>query len=123
MFIFTMSRRASPYFASNSSSKIASSNVFEQSSPMLNTIGLEILPILRDHMVGRHRRLAAHADERQARQALFEGLVEGQRVGRVGVAAPGRCENLIPVRSPPPARPSSVDMSPFSKNETSAASM
>jgi hypothetical protein len=64
-----------PYLASNSSSKIASSNVLEQSRPMLNTIGLETLPILRLHITGGDRGLAAHADQRQL-VALLLGLVE-----------------------------------------------
>ena len=38
--------------ASNSSSKMASSKVFEHSRPMLNMIGLPILPILRFHITG-----------------------------------------------------------------------
>ena len=52
MFILTMSCFFRPYLASKSSSKMASSNVFEHSRPMLNTIGLPILPILRDHITG-----------------------------------------------------------------------
>src|SRR5688572_8810802 len=52
MFIFTMSCLLRPYLASNSSVKIASSNVFEQSRPMLNRNGLETLPALRSHIVG-----------------------------------------------------------------------
>ena len=41
-----------PYFVSNSSSKMASSKVFEHSRPSTNLIGLEILPILRCHITG-----------------------------------------------------------------------
>ena len=52
MFIFTISDLRSPYLASNSSVKMASSNVFEHSRPMLNTNGLETLPALRSHIVG-----------------------------------------------------------------------
>src|SRR3954454_19353377 len=52
MFIFTMSCFFKPYLASKSSSKMASSNVFEHSRPMLNTMGFEILPTLRCHITG-----------------------------------------------------------------------
>ena len=52
MFIFTMSSRRRPYLARNSSSKMESSKVFEHSSPMLNWMGLPILPILRCHITG-----------------------------------------------------------------------
>jgi hypothetical protein len=52
MFIFTMSCFFRPYLASNSSGKIASSKVFEQSRPMLNRNGLLTLPALRSHMTG-----------------------------------------------------------------------
>ena len=52
MFIFTISSLWRPYFARKSSSKMASSNVLEQSSPMLNRNGLPALPTLRDHMMG-----------------------------------------------------------------------
>ena len=52
MFIFTISDLGSPYFASNSSVKMASSNVFEHSRPMLNRNGLDTLPALRSHIVG-----------------------------------------------------------------------
>ena len=52
MFIFAISDFARPYLASNSSGKIASSNVFEQSRPMLKRNGLDTLPALRSHMIG-----------------------------------------------------------------------
>jgi len=52
MFILTISDLASPYLASNSSGKIASSKVFEHSRPMLNRNGLDTLPALRSHMIG-----------------------------------------------------------------------
>ncbi len=52
MFIFTMSCLARPYLVRNSSSKMESSKLFEQSSPMLKTMGLAILPILRLHITG-----------------------------------------------------------------------
>ena len=52
MFIFTMSCFWRPYLASNSSAKIASSNVFEHSRPMLKTNGFDTLPALRSHIVG-----------------------------------------------------------------------
>ena len=94
MFILTISDLARPYFASNSSAKMASSNVFEHSRPMLNTNGLETLPALRSHIVGGDDRLAAHADEGQPAEPLLLGLAEGQRVGAVGVAAAGRGEDL-----------------------------
>ena len=47
-----MSCLASPYFVQNSSSKMESSKVFEHRSPMLKTIGLPTLPILRLHITG-----------------------------------------------------------------------
>ena len=68
---------------------MASSNVFEHSRPMLNTIGLRDLADLAGPHHRRHRGLAAHADQGQLREARLLGLVEGQRVGRVGVAAAG----------------------------------
>ena len=52
MFIFTISDLARPYLASNSSGKMASSNVLEHSRPMLNRNGLDTLPALRSHMIG-----------------------------------------------------------------------
>src|SRR3954454_5811673 len=52
MFIFTMSCFFRPYLASKSSSKMASSNVFEHNRPMLNRNGLDTLPALRSHIVG-----------------------------------------------------------------------
>ena len=52
MFIFTMSSFFRPHLASKSSGKMASSNVFEHSSPMLKRNGLETLPALRSHMIG-----------------------------------------------------------------------
>ena len=52
MFIFLMSFLCSPYFASKSSSKIASSNVFEQRRPMLSDMRRATLPALRCFMTG-----------------------------------------------------------------------
>ena len=52
MLTFLMSAFLMPYLASKSSSKMASSNVFEQSRPMLKTIGLPTLPALRVHITG-----------------------------------------------------------------------
>ncbi len=52
MFIFTISALASPYLASNNSGKIASSNVLEHNSPMLNRNGRDTLPALRSHITG-----------------------------------------------------------------------
>ncbi|NCV96604.1 MAG: 4Fe-4S dicluster domain-containing protein [Acidimicrobiia bacterium] len=52
MFIFTMSSLRKPYLARKSSSKIASSNVFEHSRPMLKRNGLPVLPTLRFHITG-----------------------------------------------------------------------
>ena len=52
MFIFTMSCFLRPYLASNSSVKMASSNVFEHSSPMLNRNGRDTLPALRTVITG-----------------------------------------------------------------------
>ncbi len=51
MFIFLMSARARPYLASRSSSKIASSNVFEHSRPMLRLRRRATLPTLRWRMM------------------------------------------------------------------------
>ena len=47
MFIFTMSARCNPYFASKSSGKMASSNVFEHRSPMESASRRATLPVLR----------------------------------------------------------------------------
>ena len=52
MFILTMSARASPYFASKSSLKMASSNVLEQSSPTVRTKRRATLPALRACITG-----------------------------------------------------------------------
>src|SRR3954451_23792707 len=52
MFILTMSCFFKPYLASNSSGKIASSNVLLHSSPIVNWNGLDTLPALRSHMIG-----------------------------------------------------------------------
>ncbi len=52
MFILVISDLDSPYFVQKSSSKIESSKVFEQSRPMLNTMGLPTLPTLRLHITG-----------------------------------------------------------------------
>ena len=52
MFIFLMSAFFRPYFASNSSSKIASSNVFEHSRPMLSESRRATLPALRCFITG-----------------------------------------------------------------------
>ena len=52
MFIFLISAFFRPYFASSNSSKMASSNVFEHSSPMLSAIRRATLPALRCFMTG-----------------------------------------------------------------------
>ena len=52
MFIFRISDFLRPYFASNSSSKIASSNVLEHNSPMLSVRRRATLPALRCFMTG-----------------------------------------------------------------------
>src|SRR3546814_8059826 len=52
MFIVVLPCLGMPYLFSNSSSKMASSKVFEQSRPSTNLIGLATLPILRCHMTG-----------------------------------------------------------------------
>ena len=52
MFILTMSARASPYFASKSSGKMASSKVFEHSRPMERVKRRAIFPALRAGMTG-----------------------------------------------------------------------
>jgi hypothetical protein len=52
MFIFTMSCFFRPYFASKSSSKMASSNVLEQSSPMFRANLRATLPALRTDITG-----------------------------------------------------------------------
>ncbi len=95
MFIFLMSARLRPYFASKSSSKIASSNVFEHSSPMLSdeaTRDLARLALLHHR---RHRALAAHAHQRDALGAALDRVVVRERVGRVRVAAPGRGDDVV----------------------------
>src|SRR4051812_1401863 len=52
MFIFTMSCFLRPYLASNSSSKMASSNVLEHSRPMLRAKRFDGLPALRSSITG-----------------------------------------------------------------------
>ncbi len=52
MFIFLISARFKPYLASSSSSKIASSKVFEHNSPMLSTMRRPTLPALRWFITG-----------------------------------------------------------------------
>ena len=52
MFIFFIDALASPYFASNSSSKMASSKVFEHSRPMLSASRRATLPALRCFITG-----------------------------------------------------------------------
>ena len=47
MFIFLIDARGNPYFASKSSSKIASSKVFEHSRPMFSERRRATLPALR----------------------------------------------------------------------------
>src|ERR1700738_4301339 len=107
MFIFTMSALCSPYLASNSSSKMASSKVFEHSKPMLRAMRRAGLPALRAFMAGGHgrwqgeaprrlaglaglhgrghRALAAHADQGQLLGPARDGLGVGHGIGRVGV--------------------------------------
>ena len=52
MFIFFISDFFRPYLASKSSSKIASSNVLEHSSPMLSDSRRATLPALRCFITG-----------------------------------------------------------------------
>src|SRR5436305_14273579 len=52
MFIFLMSARFNPYLASSSSSKIASSKVFEQSRPIDKLRRRATLPALRCFITG-----------------------------------------------------------------------
>ncbi len=52
MLTFLMSAFFRPYLASKSSSKMASSKVFEHSRPMLKMNGLPALPTLRCHITG-----------------------------------------------------------------------
>ena len=49
----------------------------------------------------RHRRLAAHPDQRELAEAALERLVEGERVGRVRVARAGAGEDLLLVGGDP----------------------
>ena len=49
----------------------------------------------------RHRRLAAHADERDALGAALDRVGVGERVGRVRVAAPGGGDDVFAVRATP----------------------
>ena len=76
---------------------MASSKVFEHSSPMERVKRRAILPALR---AGHHRwrrGLAAHAHQGDALRPAGDGLGVGQRVGRVGVAGPGRGQHVLPV--------------------------
>ena len=95
MFIFLMSARLSPYFASSSSSKIASSNVFEHSSPMLRLMRRPTLPTLRCFMIAGDARLAAHPDERDPLRAALDGLGVRHRVRGVRVAASRRGDDVV----------------------------
>ena len=52
MFIFLISARFKPYLASSSSSKIASSKVFEHSNPMFSAIRRPTLPAFRWFITG-----------------------------------------------------------------------
>src|SRR5262245_20611434 len=52
MFILTMSCLRRPYLVSNSSSKMASSKLFEHSSPIVKMNGFDDLPTLRCHITG-----------------------------------------------------------------------
>src|SRR5262249_27508759 len=52
MFLFTRSCRSTPYFASSSSSNMASSKVFEHSRPMLRANRRAGLPALRTVITG-----------------------------------------------------------------------
>ena len=106
MFIFTMSALARPYLASNSSGKIESSNVFEQSSPMLNRNGLDTLPALRSHITGGELVWQPIPTNAKRRQPGRLGLPQRQRVGAIGVAAPGGGEHLVAGCGPAPAWPS-----------------
>ncbi len=84
-----------PYLASSSSSKIASSKVFEHSRPMLNRNGRGHLARLAVPHHRRRRRLAAHPDQREPLVALLLGFWERQRVGAVRVARSGGGEDLL----------------------------
>ena len=95
MFILTISDFCSPYLASNSSVKIASSNVFEHSSPMLNTNGLDTLPALRSHIVGGDDVWQPIPTSASRLSPSLLRLTQRQRVGAVRVPAPGRRQHLL----------------------------
>ena len=65
---------------------------------MLKTIGLPTLPTLRLHITGGTDDWQLMPDQGQLREAPLERLVEGEGVGRVGVAAarpPARISSLL----------------------------
>ena len=95
MFILTMSCLARPYLVQKSSSKIESSKLFEQSSPMLNTIGLPTLPILRLHITGGTDDWQLMPTRASFEKPAVDGLGQGHRVGGVRVAGAGAGEHLV----------------------------
>src|ERR1051326_7695354 len=117
MFILRMSCFLSPYFASKSSSKIASSNVFEHSRPMFNVIRRATLPALRCFIAGgdddwhdmpttamrsspfsRSAYAIRCAPEPDAPPAFFETVMR-HVVRAYGAARPGRPVHVGAVRS------------------------
>src|SRR3546814_14377894 len=99
---FVMRCLGMPYFVSNSSSKMASSKVFEHSRPSTNLIGLEIFPILRCHITAgtevtqpmpTRARLARSRSITPSRASGCDHYVErpegGERIACLVVATPG----------------------------------
>ena len=74
---------------------MASSNVLEHRRPMLSDEPPRDLARLALLHHRRHRRLAAHAHERDALGAALDRVDVRHRVGRVRVAAPGRRDDLF----------------------------
>ncbi len=95
MFIFLMSALCRPYFASKSSSKIASSNVFEHSRPMFSDSRRATLPALRCFITGGIELWQLMPDECDPLRAALDGLGVRHRVRGVGVAAPGGGDDVL----------------------------
>ena len=95
MFIFTMSCFRRPYFVSNSSSKMASSNVFEHRSPMLNRNGFAVLPTLRCHITGSADDWHDMPTRASRSSPRARASCDGEGVCRVRVATAGRRQDLV----------------------------
>ncbi len=106
MFIFTMSGFFRPYLASNSSAKMASSNVLEHSRPMLNRNGLDTLPALRSHIVGGDDVWHPMPDQRQALVALLLRFAQWRAGSRSTCSGSRRWRGSHPWSRRRPAWPS-----------------